>query len=113
MKIGVNKDNKIKQIGTAIDSNLTSIEFEDDNNPFLNWEESRILSYCYKEDENGVVSYPYIDTDIIERLVFEENNRNGITSLLAYELIQKQMEVELLQQTQADLVYQLMIGGVL
>lgn len=110
MLIGIDKQHKIRQVNDITDSSLTVIELEGD---FTGWGDVEMLSYCCKKSENSITMYPYIDTDIIEKLVQEEDKRNNFVSFLTYELIQKQLELEAIHRTQADLIYQLMIGGVL
>ena len=70
MKIGINSLHQIKQVREIIDANLTILELDESSEfyPFKGWSDTRIFCYCYKVSESGVSVYPYIDTNIIERL---------------------------------------------
>lgn len=74
MKIGINSLCQIKQIREITDTALTIIELDETigEYPFTGWSDTRILCYCYKADGNGVSVYPYIDTNLIERLDADE-----------------------------------------
>jgi hypothetical protein len=69
MKIGINSQSQIKQIGDITDINLRTIELDDtsDNFQFKGWSNTRILSSCYNDNGLSVSVYPYIDdTKIVE-----------------------------------------------
>ena len=68
MKIGINEAFQIKQIREVTNINLTVVELDElaENYPFANWSDTKILCYCYKND-NGLSIYPYIDTNLIEK----------------------------------------------
>ena len=70
MKIGINNKYQIKQIGDITNEKLTVIELDEtaENYPFKNWSKTKILCYCYKAENNCVSVYPYIDTNIVEKL---------------------------------------------
>lgn len=69
MKIGINSLYQIKQIREITDTALTVIELDElaETYPFEGYSDTKILCYCYKND-NGISAYPYIDTNLIERL---------------------------------------------
>lgn len=68
MKIGINTSHQIKQIREITDTTLTHIEIDeaDEFYPFKGWSDTRILSYCYKADVNGISIYPWVDARAIE-----------------------------------------------
>lgn len=70
MKIGINNLYQIKQLNEITDMSLAVIELEETSEkyPFNGWSDTKILCYCYKQDENGTSVYPYIDTNIIEKI---------------------------------------------
>lgn len=70
MRIGIDAQHRIRQIGESIDSWLTVVELDETapSYPFTGWTESRILSYCYKEIDGAVALYPFIDIDVVDRL---------------------------------------------
>lgn len=115
MLIGVNERHQIKQIRTITDESLTVMELNEDDELYLfkNWSDAKILSYCYKVEGNVVAIYPYINTDIIEKLETQEQKQNEITAGLAYELVMKELAIHTLEKTQADTLYQLMVKGVM
>lgn len=67
--IGINRLYQIKQIRKITDTSLTVIELDENDEfyPFKNWSDNRILSYCYKQTENSLSIYPYINTDLIDK----------------------------------------------
>lgn len=89
MKIGINELYQIKQIREITDTSLTTIELDEtaENYPFKGWSDTKILCYCYKADENGTSIYPYIDTNLIEKI--EMDNAK---------ILQLQSEVESTQE---------------
>ena len=70
MKIGINNLYQIKQIKDITDASLTVIEFDElaEFYPFKDWTDTKMLCYCYKDDGQSVSVYPYIDTNIIEKI---------------------------------------------
>jgi hypothetical protein len=70
MIIGVNSQNQIKQVREITDTTLILVELDEnlETYPFKDWSDTRILCYCYKQVGNVVSIYPYINTDIIEKL---------------------------------------------
>lgn len=84
MLIGVNKSNQIKQIKEITDVTLTIIELDEtaETYPFKGWSDTKILCYCYKAGGNGMSIYPYVDTNIIDKLEAEHDrsvkNRSDI-----------------------------------
>lgn len=74
MNIGINGNYQIKQIRDITDITLTIFELNeiDELYPFKNWSDAKILCYCYKVDDCGISVYPYIDTNIIEKI--DEDN---------------------------------------
>lgn len=93
MKIGINSAYKIKQIRDITDPTLTVIELDETTPeyPFKGWSDTRILCYCYKDIGQGIEIYPYIDTNVIEKL---------------------EVENEKLLKQQADIDYLAIITGV-
>lgn len=69
MILFINNKNEIKDVNTTDDNSLTSIEIEDENNPFVDWSVAKICCYALNL-ENGKYKgfYPYVDTRIIEHL---------------------------------------------
>jgi hypothetical protein len=70
MIIGVNEKYQIKQIREVTDPTLTIIELDEnaENYPFTGWSDAKILCYYYKVDDESIAVYPYIDTNIIEKI---------------------------------------------
>ena len=70
MKIGINSSYEIKEVNNITDTTLVVFEFDEtsENYPFKEWSNTRILCYCYKQTEQGVSIYPYIDPKVIEKL---------------------------------------------
>lgn len=69
MIIGVNKEYQIKQIREITDTSLTAIDIDETSEfyPFKGWSDTRILSYCYKDDGNSISIYPWVDTRAIDQ----------------------------------------------
>lgn len=69
MILFINNKNEIKDVNTTDDNSLTSIEIEDENNPFVGWSVAKICCYALNL-ENGEYKgfYPYVDTCIIEHI---------------------------------------------
>jgi hypothetical protein len=67
MVIGVNNLHQIKQIHQITSSDLKQIEIDESSPdyPFKNWTDERILCYCYKQAEQGISVYPYVDPNKI------------------------------------------------
>lgn len=100
MRIGINALNQIKQVGTINDSSLTIVELDenDPNYPFKGWSTNKISCYHYKND-NGIISiYPYIDTNIMEKLLnLPSNNDNpggGNGGVFDYGLITQPADIK-------------------
>lgn len=74
MIIGINDRYQIKQVREITDNNLIIIELDETSEfyPFINWNDTKILCYCYKQTEQGLSIYPYIPTNIIEKI--EQDN---------------------------------------
>lgn len=89
MLIGINNLYQIKQIREITDTSLTQIELDETNElyPFKNWSDTRILCYCYKQTEQGISIYPYIDTNIIEKLEQQEEERFKLQAIIDTMLI--------------------------
>lgn len=70
MIIGINDQHQIKQIREVTDETLTQIALDEEaeSYPFKGFSDIRVLCYCYKKDEHGFSVYPYIDTNVIEKL---------------------------------------------
>lgn len=70
MVIGINNRNEIKQVKNITDSSLTVIDLDETalDYPFNGWSETKILCYCYESSDKGVSIYPYIDSNIIEKI---------------------------------------------
>lgn len=85
MKIGINTLHQIKQVREITDASLTILELDESSEsyPFKGWSDTRILCYCYKVSEDGVSVYPYIDTNIIERLEGAESQNEMLMMALA------------------------------
>jgi hypothetical protein len=84
MKIGVNRLHQIKQIKEITDVTLRQIYIDESSDiyPFKNWPDAKILCYCYKESEQGISIYPYIDTNIIEKIEADSTTINDLTTRL-------------------------------
>lgn len=70
MLIGINNIYQIKQIRDINDTSLTVIELDETDQlyPFKGWSDAKILCYCYKQTDNVVSIYPYIPTNIVEKI---------------------------------------------
>ena len=84
MLIGVNSLHQIKEIHNINDVSLTTVELDENapNFPFTNWRDTRILCYCYKQTDQGISIYPYIDTNIIEKLEQQEEERVKLQTII-------------------------------
>lgn len=88
MLIGINDQYQIKQIRDITDTSLIKIEIDEMSvdYPFKNWSDTKILCYCYKQTENGISIYPYIPTNIIEKIeqdnvkILEQKEQLAITN---------------------------------
>jgi hypothetical protein len=80
MLIGINEQYQIKQIGEVIDENLIRVTLDEtaETYPFKDWSDTKIKCYCYKDDGNSVAIYPYVPTNIIEKM---ESQDALVTSL--------------------------------
>lgn len=113
MKIGINSLHQIKQVREITDENLTIIELDESNEfyPFKGWSDIRILCYCYNVSEGGVSVYPYIDTNIIERLEGAESQSEML--MLALDELDMQRETD---KTESELAIaelaETVLGGV-
>lgn len=89
MKIGINEKYQIKQINNIIDSNLIVIDLDEASEfyPFKNWTDEKIKCYCYKQDENSISIYPYINTDKIQEFENEVLNLQAQVINLEFEKI--------------------------
>jgi hypothetical protein len=70
-KIGIDINNKIKQLDVITDSNLTVLEFDETaiDYIFKDWSDFRILCYCYEQKTEHL--YPWVSTDVF--LEIEKN----------------------------------------
>lgn len=84
MKIGINEYYQIKQIREITDTTLIIIDVDEDSfsYPFYGWSDNRILSYCYKKTKGGLSIYPYIDTNIIEKIEQQEGERLKLQAII-------------------------------
>lgn len=89
MLIGVSEKYQIKQIREITDNTLTIIELDETSEfyPFKNWTDTRILSYCYKDDGNSISIYPWVDTRAIEQYENEVLNLQAQVIELEFEKI--------------------------
>ena len=94
MKIGINHHHQIKQVREITDENLTILELDESSEfyPFKGWSDTRILCYCYKVLDDGMSVYPYIDTNIIERLEGAESQNEMLMLALAELDMQREMD---------------------
>lgn len=85
MRIGINGQHEIKQIGDITDLTLAIIELDEiqENYPFHGWSNARILCYCYRNNINSISIYPYVDTVAIERIDAMSAELNDTTNALA------------------------------
>lgn len=70
MKIGVNELHQTKQVREITDTALTIIDLDEsaDDYQFRGWSDTRLLCYCYVDGGDCISWYPYIDTNIIDKL---------------------------------------------
>ncbi len=87
MKIGINKLSQIKQIRDITDDTLTVIELGKELNLFKGWSDTRILSYCYKDDGNSISIYPWVDIRAIDQYENEVLNLQAQVIELEFEKI--------------------------
>lgn len=69
MKVYVNSNNEIKDVGTCNDANLMEVEISDEFNPFMGWSVAKIC--CHKVIlRNGKFAgfTPYVDSRLIEHI---------------------------------------------
>lgn len=67
MKVYVDSENKIRDVGSTSDTALIELTINDEDNPFEGWSKAKIC--CYKVNvENGIVTMmtPYVDTKNFE-----------------------------------------------
>lgn len=84
MLIGINNQYQIKQIREITDLSLTQIDLDETSEfyPFNNWSDVRMLCYCYKQTEQGLSIYPYVDTNIIGKLEQQEEERLKLQAII-------------------------------
>lgn len=89
MLIGINEKHQIKQIRNITDNSLTVIELDEtsENYPFKGWTDTRILSYCYKNDGNSTSIFPWVDTRAIDQYENEVLNLQAQVIELEFEKI--------------------------
>lgn len=89
MLIGINQNYQIKQIREITDVSLTIIELDETSifYPFRLWLDIKILCYCYKESEQGISIYPYVNTDKIQEFESEVLNLQAQVIELEFEKI--------------------------
>ena len=82
MNIGINSLFQIKQIRDITDESLTVIELDETSEryPFKNWTDTRMLSYCYKDDGNSTSIYPWVDTMAIDQFETYADTLNGMVT---------------------------------
>ena len=70
MIIGINEKKQIKQVRQITDESLLVVELDETSEiyPFKGWSDEKILCYCYNDNGKSVSVYPYIDTNIIEKI---------------------------------------------
>ena len=63
MKVYVDSESKIRDVGSTTDTTLTELTINDDGNPFKGWSKAKICCYMVNV-ENGIVTMmtPYIDS---------------------------------------------------
>lgn len=122
MKIYVNGENEIKDVGTTSDSTLIEVEISDDNNPFADWSVARICCFKVEVKEGNIAGYlPYVNSAIIEHLDRLSNVDESITNDVndtqmglaeTYEkTLSNESNVTDLELAVTEL-YELMLGGV-
>lgn len=72
MKVYVDSENKIRDVGSTSDTTLTELTINDEGNPFEGWSKAKICCYMVTVVD-GVVTMmtPYIDSkmlDMVDRL---------------------------------------------
>lgn len=72
MKVYVDSENKIRDVGSTSDTTLTELTINDEDNPFKGWSKAKICCYMVTVVD-GVVTMmtPYIDSkmlDMVDRL---------------------------------------------
>ena len=89
MLIGINNLYQIKQIREISDTSLSVIELDETSEeyPFKGWTDTRILSYCYKNDGNSTSIFPWVDTRAIEQYENEVLNLQAQVIELEFEKI--------------------------
>lgn len=113
MRIGINSLYQIKQMREITDENLTILELDESREfyPLKGWSDTRILCYCYKVSEGGVSVYPYIDTNIIERLEGAESQNEMLMMALAELDMQREADKTEAELAIAELA-ETVLGGV-
>lgn len=113
MKIGINALHQIKQVREITDANLTILELDESSEfyPFKGWSDTRILCYCYKVSDDGISVYPYIDTNIIERLEGAESQSEMLMVALAELDMQREADKTEAELAIAELA-ETVLGGV-
>jgi hypothetical protein len=59
--IGINYKHQIEQVNEITNKELKKIELNKEEGiyPFNNFDDEKILTYCYEETEYGIKIYPY------------------------------------------------------
>ena len=72
MKVFVDGESRIQDVGTTSDPELTELEINDEDNPFKEWSQAKICSYKIEVKEGVVTMYtPYrmsSDLDYIDEI---------------------------------------------
>lgn len=86
MLIGVNKQYQIKQIRDITDTSLTVIELDEtlETYPFKGWADAKILCYCYKKTGYAISVYPFINTNVIEKLEKQEKENLDLWDIILF-----------------------------
>ena len=72
MKVFVDSENRIRDVGTTSDLTLTELDINDEDNPFEGWSQAKICSYKVNVTEGVVTMFtPYrmsSDLDYIDEI---------------------------------------------
>ena len=72
MKVFVDSENRIRDVGTTSDLTLTELDINDEDNPFKDWSQAKICSYKVNVTEGVVTMFtPYrmsSDLDYIDEI---------------------------------------------
>lgn len=70
MKVFVDDQNRIRDVGSTKNESLTEVDIADNNqNPFIGWSKAKICCYSVIVQNGAVIAfYPYVTTSIIDSI---------------------------------------------